>query len=112
MSIPTAVSQLIEVEETRGGGILSPSTTLAIAVSRVGSQIDGGDGNAGEQRIVCGTLEELASQNSEVFGEPLHSLVIVGKRMHHLESEYAEVFAVDKENWRRVAREVYGVSFD
>lgn len=108
MSIPTAVSQLIEVEELRGADVLAPSTTLAIAMSRVGSQKEG----AGEQRIVCGTLEELSSQDDSAFGEPLHSLVIVGKRMHHLEAEYAEMYAVDKESWRRVAREVYGVSLD
>lgn len=101
MSIPTGVSQLIETESTRQEGILTPDTTLAIALSRVG-------GDASQQRIVAGTLQELLDQPAEVFGEPLHSIVIVGKRIHHLEVEYAEEYAVDKANWRRVAKEVYG----
>ena len=101
MSIPTAVSQLIEIEEARSLGILSSDKTLAIAMSRVGSQEDGG------QRIVCGTLNELAAQDPQVFGEPLHSLVIVGKRLHHLEVEYTLDFAVDKQNWRNVAKTEY-----
>lgn len=101
MSILQAVSQLLEIEALRKTGTLSPDRTLAIALSRVG----GGDEH---QRIVSGTLAELASHPSEAYGEPLHSLVIVGKRLHHLEVEYAETTAVNKENWRRVAEEVYG----
>ncbi|EIW54052.1 Diphthine synthase [Trametes versicolor FP-101664 SS1] len=104
MSIPTAVSQLVEVEEKRQGGSLKPDETLAIGLSRVG----GGS----EERVVAGTLAELLSQPPEVFGEPLHSLVIVGKRVHHLEVEYAESFAVNRETWRGVAQRVYGCSLD
>ncbi|EMD33266.1 hypothetical protein CERSUDRAFT_118307 [Gelatoporia subvermispora B] len=101
MSITQAVSQLAEVEESRRGGTLTPDKTLAIAMSRVG-------GEEGQQRIVSGTLAELLAQPPEVFGEPLHSLVILGRRLHHLEVEYAETYAVDKEIWRRVAKDVYG----
>lgn len=101
MSITQAVSQLAEVEESRQSGTLTPDETLAIAMSRVG-------GEEGQQRIVSGTLAELLAQPPEVFGEPLHSLVILGRRLHHLEVEYAEMYAVDKENWRRVAKDVYG----
>ena len=106
MSIPTAVSQLLDVEASRKVGVLAPETTLAVALSRVGAQTDG------EQRIVCGTLVELAAQDSNAFGEPLHSLVIVGKRLHHLEVEFAEAFAVDKQNWRNVAQNAYGCTLD
>ena len=104
MSITQAVSQLIEVEETRKGGILAANETLAIALSRVG----GGP----EERIVAGTLAELLAHPAEAYGEPLHSLVIVGRRLHHLEVEYAESFAVNKETWRDVARRVYGCALD
>src|SRR5688572_25079314 len=86
MSIPTAVAQLIETEEARKEGILDPDRTLAIALSRVG----GGDEN---ERIVAGSLSELATHPPDAFGKPLHSLVIVGKRLHPLEVEYAEGFA-------------------
>jgi diphthine synthase len=105
MSIPLAVSQLIETEQSKQQGILSPSATLAIALSRIG----GGDTH---QRIVSGTLTELSQQPPEIFGEPLHSLVIVGKRLHHLEVDYALDFAVDKDNWKKVAKEVYGCALD
>lgn len=105
MSISRAVSQLIEIEANRETGILAPDTTLAVALSRVG----GGDGN---QRIVAGTLQDLLDQNEEAFGEPLHSLVIVGKRLHHLEVDYAEDFAVNRARWRSVARDVYGCALD
>ena len=101
MSIPQAVAQLLEIESLRAQRVLSPQTTLAIALSRVG-------GDANDQRIVCGTLEELSQQPPEVFGEPLHSLVIVGKRMHHLEVDYMLECAVNKETWLRVASQEYG----
>ena len=105
MSIPTAVSQLIEVENSRKSGVLEPDRTLAVAMSRVGAQ----DGSG---RIVCGTLTELAAQDSNAFGEPLHSLVIVGKRLHHLEVEYSEAYAIDRQSWRTVASNVYGCALE
>ncbi|EKM53640.1 uncharacterized protein PHACADRAFT_125502 [Phanerochaete carnosa HHB-10118-sp] len=105
MSVKQAVSQLAEIEESRHGGILTPEKTLAIGMSRVG-------GGEGRERIVSGTLAELLAQPPEVFGEPLHSLVIVGRRLHHLEVEYAETFAVNPESWRNVARTTYGCALD
>ncbi|KAI6046288.1 tetrapyrrole methylase [Pisolithus marmoratus] len=110
MSIPQAVSQLIEIESLRAEHVLSPKTTLAIALSRVGC--DAGTDNNHRQRIVCGTLEQLSEQPPETFGEPLHSLVIVGNRLHHMEAVYAEEYAVCKETWRRVASEAYGCALD
>ena len=104
MSITQAVSQLIEIEELRQQDILVPEKTLAIAMSRVG----GGD----HERIVCGTLAELAAHPPDAFGEPLHSLIIVGKRVHHLEIEYGESYAVNRDTWRTVAQSVYGCSLD
>lgn len=102
MSIPVAISQLLEVESSRVGGILEADKTLAIAMSRVGSQTDG------EQRIIAGTLSELAAHDPSAYGDPLHSLVIVGKRLHELEVEYAGIYAVNQENWRDVAKAIYG----
>jgi diphthine synthase len=100
MSIPTAVSQLIETEGTRQEGILNPDTTLAIALSRVG-------GGSENERIVAGTLRELLDHPAEAYGQPLHSLVIVGKRLHHLEVEYAEDYAINRKSWRDIAKNVY-----
>ena len=104
MSITQAVSQLAEVEASRQSGVLTPERTLAIALSRVG----GGP----EERVVAGTLAELLAQPPDAFGEPLHSLVIVGRRLHHLEVEYAESFAVNRDTWRDVARDVFGCALE
>jgi diphthine methyl ester synthase len=105
MTIPQAVSQLLEIETIRQEGTLSPSKTLAIALSQVG----GGDAH---ERIVCGTLTELQSLSDDAFGYPLHSLVIVGKRLHHMEVEFAEEWAVNRKTWRDVARDIYGCSLE
>ena len=105
MSIPQAVSQLLEIESLRQSGILTPEETLAIGLSRLG-------GDESQQKIVSGTLADLVAQPTDVFGEPLHSLVIVGKRLHHLEVEYAEQYAVNAENWRNTARDVYRCALD
>jgi diphthine methyl ester synthase len=105
MSIPQAVAQLAEVESIRRDGVLVPDQTLAIALSRVGGGLD-------NERIVAGTLAQLREQPPDVFGEPLHSLVIVGRRLHHLEAEYSAGFAVDATAWREVAQKVYGCNFD
>jgi diphthine methyl ester synthase len=104
MSIPVAVTQLLETESNRRASVLSPHDTLAIALSRVGG------GN--DQRIVAGSLQELSNADEHVFGEPLHSLVIVGKRLHHLEVEFAEAFAQDRKTWRDVAQRVYACNMD
>jgi len=105
MSIPTAVSQLIETEESRKEGVLDADTTLAIALSRVG-------GGAENERIVAGTLRELLEHPAEAYGQPLHSLVIVGKRLHHLEVDYAEDFAINRESWRNTAKNVYNCALE
>lgn len=84
---------------TRKEDVLDPNTTLAIALSRVGG--------GGDERIVAGTLKELSTHPAELYGQPLHSLVVVGKRLHHLEVEYAEQYAIDTQTWRETARDVY-----
>lgn len=101
MSIPLAVAQLSEIESIRQEGTLEPASTLAIAMSRVG----GGP----RQKIVAGSLEQLGSLGEDAYGEPLHSLVIVGKRLHPLEVQFAEMFAVD-DTWKTVARNIYKVA--
>jgi diphthine synthase len=112
MSIRTAVEQLIETEEKRGQGILDPHKALAIAIARVGSMPDAHGDGAVEQTIVAGTLAELLTYPEDAYGPPLHSLVLVGRRLHHLEVEYAEAFAVNPGTWRTVARDVYGCSLE
>lgn len=108
MSVPTAISQLLSLLPATPTATpsatplpataLDPSTTLAISLSRVGDP---------SQTFVAGTLEELSHLGEEAFGGPLHSFVIVGRRFHALERDFARRWAVDQANWDRVAKEVY-----
>ncbi|GAA5917112.1 hypothetical protein JCM5296_001199 [Sporobolomyces johnsonii] len=119
MSVPTAISQLLSLlpsdspssssspdSETETPSLspspesLTPSSTLAISLSRVGDP---------SQTFVSGTLAELSQLDEAAFGGPLHSFVIVGRRFHALERDFAGRWAVDRTEWDRVANEVYGV---
>lgn len=83
MSILDACEQLLEIEEMQGLGVCT-AATLAVGLARVG---------ADDEKIVAGTLEELKTVD---FGGPLHSLVIVGKRVHELEVEYLRAFTINE----------------
>jgi len=89
MTVNQAVEQLLEVEEKRQGG-LTTKTTIGVGLSRVGSD---------DQQVVAGTLEELLTVD---FGQPLHSFVLPGK-MHILEAEMLETFAINKETFKQYA---------
>ncbi|KAG0708653.1 diphthine synthase isoform b [Suillus ampliporus] len=107
MSIPTAVNQLLEIENIRKEGILDGDSTLAIALSRVGGMPAGEESTNDDdsaQRIVAGSLSDLQAQPESVFGKPLHSLIIAGKKLHEMEAIYAGTFAVNQENWNRIAK--------
>ena len=88
--------------DQEGTSLLPPDRTLAMSLSRIGTPT---------QCIISGTLAELASLPASDFGGPLHSVVIVGKRLHPLELEYAGRWCVGGEAgaWWTVGREVYGV---
>jgi diphthine methyl ester synthase len=83
MSIATACEQLLEIEKEKGQGICSPDSR-AVGLARVG---------ADDEKIVSGTLEELRQID---FGGPLHSLILVGSKIHELEDEYLRAFAVNQ----------------
>jgi diphthine synthase len=118
MSIPTAVSQLLEAlakppptpsDDPDDPPLpilpvhsipLDPSTTLAISLSRVGDP---------SQKFISGTLEEMSRLDDEAFGPPLHSFVIVGRQFHALERDFAVRWAIDRENFIKVSNEVYKV---
>lgn len=73
MSVSTAIKQMLEIEEERGGGVCLPSTHC-IGLARVGQDT---------QRVAYGTMQELLDFD---MGGPLHSLVVVGET-HFLEEE-------------------------
>ncbi|XP_066388017.1 probable diphthine methyl ester synthase [Miscanthus floridulus] len=80
MTVNTAISQLFEVEEARGGSAYGRDT-LCIGVARLGSD---------DQKIVAGPMEKLLDVD---FGPPLHCLIIVGET-HPLEEEMLEFYMI------------------
>lgn len=92
MSISTAAQQLLEIEEKRGEKCYSPRTP-AVAISRLGAPTQG---------IKAATLEELAEFDA---GEPLHSLIILGRQVHDLELEYLYEFVDNKEQFKQAVVE-------
>lgn len=85
MTVPQAVRQLHELEERRGEGVCS-AERLAVAMLRIG----GGP----RQTIITGTLGELREASEEIFGEPLHSLILPAKELHELEYEMLQLNAI------------------
>lgn len=92
MNIETAASQLLEIEEIRQEQAFTPNTPC-VAISRLGSP---------EQTFKAGTLQELSEYTS---GEPLHSLVMLGRQVHELEIEYLYQYVDDKEKFKKFVEE-------
>ena len=84
MTVAQCAAQMVETEEERKGGVCGREA-LAVGVARVGAE---------DERIVAGTLEELSNVD---MGRPLHSLVLVGKRMHEMERDFVRDFAVNRD---------------
>jgi diphthine synthase len=89
MTVNQCVEQLLEIEDRRQENVYSKDS-IGVGLSRIGSD---------DQQIVCGTLEELVEHD---FGKPLHSFVIAGK-MHFLEADTLEQYAINKETFRKFA---------
>ncbi|KAJ5204695.1 Diphthine methyl ester synthase [Penicillium cinerascens] len=97
MTVAQCASQMLETEEDRKEGVYGPDS-LAVGAARVG---------APDQKMVVGTLKEL----SEVeMGEPLHSLVLLGRRTHDLERDFIRQFAVNEETFDASYAKNYGAS--
>ncbi|KAI1931801.1 diphthine synthase [Ophidiomyces ophidiicola] len=83
MTVAQCASQMLEIEEERQEGVYSPDS-LAVGAARVGAE---------NQKLVAGTLRELTELD---MGEPLHCLILLGKRTHDLERDFIRDYAVDK----------------
>ncbi|CCH42412.1 Diphthine synthase [Wickerhamomyces ciferrii] len=92
MSIETAAQQLLEIEEKRQEQCYTPNTP-AVAISRLGSP---------QQTFKAATLKELCDYES---GEPLHSLIILGRQVHDLELDYLYHYCDDKEGFKKAVVE-------
>jgi diphthine synthase len=96
MTVAQCASQMLESEEIRAEGVYKPDS-LAVGVARIG---------AIDQQIVTGTLKQLREAD---LGKPLHSLILLGKRVHDLERDYIREWAVDKDVFDEVwARDYEG----
>lgn len=87
MSVNTAAAQMLEIANLKKADGEVPcynAETLAIGVGRIGAK---------DQKIVVGTLQELADAD---VGPPLHSLVLVGDRVHPLELDYLKYYSIAK----------------
>jgi diphthine synthase len=100
MTVGQCAQQMLEIEEiktTEGEGGVYSEDSLAVGVARVGGRTE---------KFISGTLKQLCSADEELGG-PLHSLVLLGKRTHELESDYVRAFAVDKESWDSIWKRDY-----
>lgn len=95
MTVQQCARQMLEVEQMRQEVVYGESS-LAVGVARVGSK---------EQQIVSGTLSALSEVD---MGKPLHSLVLVGRRVHDLEKEVLREFAIDRAVFDEVWERDYG----
>ena len=82
MTAAQCARQMLETENERSEGAYSPNC-MAVAVARVGSE---------DQKIASGTLQQLCEVD---MGPPLHSLILLGNRVHDLERDFVREFAVD-----------------
>lgn len=89
MDISTAAEQLLEIEELRQEQAYTPETPC-VAVSRLGSPT---------QKFHAGTLKQMAEYDA---GEPLHSLIMLGRQVHDLELQYLYQFVADRELFRKL----------
>lgn len=91
MDIATAAKQMLEIEELKGQKAYTPDSPC-VAISRLGLPT---------QTFKAGTLAEMAEFDS---GEPLHSLVLMGRQVHDLELEYLDEFVNDREAFRKAVK--------
>ncbi|RFU30571.1 hypothetical protein B7463_g5786, partial [Scytalidium lignicola] len=102
MTVGQCASQMLEIEEIKkeegeGHGGAYSEESLAIGAARVGGKTE---------KFVSGTLKQLCDAD-EVLGGPLHSLVLLGRRTHELESDYVREYALDKDLWDRIWKRDY-----
>jgi diphthine synthase len=101
MTVGQCAQQMLEIAETKqqegeDDGVYGEES-LAVGAARVGGTTE---------KFVSGTLRQLCDADEELGG-PLHSLVLLGRRTHELESDYVREFAVEREVWDRIWKRDY-----
>lgn len=97
MTVAQCAQQMLEVEGERGEGVCGEEA-LAVGAARVGGR---------SERFCAGTLRELVEKSDEILGGPLHSLILLGRRTHELESDFVREFAVDMNTWDTIWKRDY-----
>ncbi|MBI4441211.1 diphthine synthase [Candidatus Woesearchaeota archaeon] len=77
MTVNTACSLLLALEEKRKQGLLHPATVV-MGIARIGGH---------DQRIISGTLTQLQKAD---FGEPPHCLIIPSPKRHFVEDSWIQ----------------------
>lgn len=95
MTASQCAAQMLEIEEDRAENAYGPDS-LAVGVARLGAH---------GQRMAAGTLKQLTEVD---LGPPLHSLVLLGRRAHDMERDYIREYSIDKEEFDRSWRDIYG----
>ena len=83
MTAAQCASQMLETETTRGEAVYGQDS-LAIGVARAGSS---------DQKMAVGTLKQLTDHD---LGDPLHSLVLLGRKTHEMERDFIREFAINQ----------------
>lgn len=102
MTVGQCAQQMLEIEDIKKeegeghDGAYGPES-LAIGVARVGGKTE---------KFVSGTLKQLCDADEELGG-PLHSLILLGRKTHELESDFVREFAVDKSLWDEIYKRDY-----
>lgn len=96
MTVGQCCEQMLEVEADKKDGVYGEES-LAIGCARVGGK---------GEKFVSGTLRQLCEAD-EALGGPLHSVILLGRRTHELESDYVREFAVDKAVWDEIWKRDY-----
>jgi len=102
MTVGQCATQMLEIEDIKksegdGKHGVYDVESLAVGAARVGGKTE---------KFVSGTLKQLCDAD-DLLGGPLHSLVLLGRRTHGLESDYVREFALDKEVWDRIWKRDY-----
>lgn len=136
MLIPQLIQQILDAAKARKVTYLNADTTLAIALCRMGSaheqivsgtlqelldlakptpeqsraeaEEDDADEMASEADLDVKRATRAELRAKQAFGEPLHSLVIIGSRLHPLERDYAASYAPTHSHFYHVAQHTYG----
>lgn len=84
MAVNVAAQQLLESikEKSKEKATKLTADTICVALARIGSDT---------QKITKGSLIQMLNVD---MGPPLHSLIIVGRSLHHIENEMLKLYSM------------------